>query len=243
MMSDLILNQTPTPAPALTRLAVVEYILRDRTSFFAEVRQSIDLREKIVAMLLSSFVFLAIYGGVMGASHTMPQVFSSALKLPVLFLITLIICAPSLYFFNILFGSQQSILQNLALILTAFTVTSVLLVSLAPVTLFFLTTTSDYPFFKLLNVAIFGVAGIMGLGFLRQGFEQSVDADNPVGRNTRRTLFLLWIILYAFVGTQMAWTLSPFIGDPQQPFIIFRQVGGNFYVDVIDSLFSLLAGL
>src|SRR5690606_32891327 len=160
---------------------------------------------------------------------SVPQVFSSALKLPILFLITLMICAPSLYFFNILFGSQQSILQNLALILTAFTVTSVLLVSLAPVTLFFLTTTSDYPFFKLLNVAIFAVAGMMGLGFLRQGFERSVDADNANGRQARRTLFLLWILLYAFVGTQMAWTLSPFMGDPQQPFIVFRRTGGNFY--------------
>ena len=97
-------------------LGIVEIIFRDRFGFFAEIREEHDLRHKIVAMMLSSLVFLAIYGGVMGASHSVPQILSSALKLPALFLITLIICAPSLYFFNILFGSRQSILQVLGII-------------------------------------------------------------------------------------------------------------------------------
>jgi hypothetical protein len=224
-------------------LSIVERILRDRVTFFAEIREEVELREKIAAMMLSSFVFLALYGGVMGASNSVPQVISSAVKLPLLFLITLIICAPSLYFFNILFGSKQSILQNLALILTAMTVTSVLLVSLAPVTLFFLTTTSGYEFFALLNVAIFTVAGVMGLTFLRQGFENSVDADNDEGRTARHRLFMAWILLYAFVGTQMAWTLRPFMGSPTEPFMIVRQVGGNFYTAVAESLFRMIAGL
>ena len=225
-----------------TDLAIVERIFRDRFTFFAEIRNEHDLRGKIRAMLLSSVVFLALYGGVMGAAHSIPQVFSSMFKLPALFLITLGICTPSLYFFNILFGSRQSILQNIALILTAMTTTAILLVSLAPVTLFFLTTTADYHFFKLLNVAIFMTAGYMGLVFLRQGFANSVDAENPEGRRARQMLFLAWILLYGFVGTQMAFTLSPFMGEPDLPFILFRQTGSNFYFDVFNSFFSLLRG-
>lgn len=224
-------------------LAIVERIFRDRYTFFAEIREEIDLRGKIISLLLASTIFLALYGGVMGASNSVPQVISSAVKLPILFLITLFICAPSLYFFNILFGSKQSILQNIALILTAMTTTAVLLVSLAPVTLFFLTTTSGYQFFKLLNVSIFAVAGAMGLVFLKQGFEHSVDADNEEGRGARRRLFVLWMLLYGFVGTQMAWTLRPFMGAPTEPFMIVRQVGGNFYADVIHSLISLFGGV
>jgi hypothetical protein len=240
-MSDLLLEteapaQTATPA---INLGIVEIILRDRYSFFAEIREEVRLRQKISAMLLSSTICLAIYGAVMGASHSLPQVLSSALKLPALFLITLVICAPSLYFFNILFGSKQSILQNIALLMTAITTTSVLLLSLAPITLFFLTTSTDYAFFKLLNVAVFTVAGLMGLRFLKQGFEQSVDADNEEGQRARQRLFRLWIYLYAIVGTQMAWTLSPFIGEPGLPFILFRRVDGNFYVDVLDSIWRL----
>ena len=242
-MTDLIAEPPVIAQPGFVAdLAIVERIFRDRLTFFAEIRAENDLRGKIRAMLLSSVIFLGLYGGVMGAAHSIPQVFSSAFKLPALFLITLLICTPSLYFFNILFGSQQSILQNIALILTAMTTTSILLVSLAPVTLFFLTTTADYDFFKLLNVAIFATAGYMGLVFLRQGFALSVDADNPEGQRERRALFRAWIGLYAFVGTQMAFTLSPFMGDPELPFILFRQTGSNFYADVISSFFSLLRG-
>jgi len=224
-------------------LAIVEHIFRNRFTFFAEIREENNLTGKIASMLVSSFILLALYGGVMGALNGVAQVLSSAFKLPGLFLVTLLICAPSLYFFNILFGSRQSILQNIALMLTAITTTSVLLVSLAPVTLFFLSTTSGYQFFKLLNVAIFAIAGAMGLVFLKQGFEHSVDADNEEGRGTRRLLFVLWIFLYAFVGTQMAWTLRPFMGAPDMPFTLFRQVGGNFYTNVIESFAGMFGGL
>lgn len=226
----------------MENLTIVETILRNRVDFFAEIRDSIRLPYKIIAMLISSFVFLAIYGGVMGATHSLPQVASSAIKLPVLFVVTLIICTPSLYFFNLFFGSKQTISQNVALVLTAMTTTSVLLVSLAPVTLFFLLTTSEYPFFKLLNVAVFAISGAMGIVFLRQGMRINQEADNPEGADTRRKVFALWVLLYAFVGSQMAWTLSPFIGEPGQPFMIFRQVGGNFYADVVSSIGKLLLG-
>jgi hypothetical protein len=220
-------------------LTIVETILRHRADFFAEVRDQIGLQQKIIAMMISSFVFLAIYGAVMGASNSIQQVISSALKLPILFLVTLIICSPSLYFFNLLFGSRQTLLQSIALILTGMTTTSVLLLSLAPITLFFLTTSSGYQFFKLLNVAVFAIAGVSGVMFLRQGFQASVDTDNPEGASTRRTLFILWIVLYGFVGTQMAWTLRPFLGAPSEPFVIVRQTGGNFYTNVIQSASDL----
>ena len=87
---------------------------------------------------------------------------------------------------------------------------------------------------------VFAISGVMRLVSLKQGFAHSADADNAEGRTARPVLFLLWIVLYAFVGTQMAWTLSPFIGSPAYEFILFRQVGGNFYGDVLNSFFSLL---
>ncbi|MBC7870681.1 MAG: actin-binding WH2 domain-containing protein [Chitinophagaceae bacterium] len=181
------------------------------------------------------------------ANHALPQMFSSAVKVPVLFLITLIICSPSLYFFNLLFGSKQTISQTFALIMTAITTTSVLLVSFAPVTLFFLTTGgatgNNYSFMKLLTVAIFGVSGLMGIAFLRQGFAASVDADNLEGRDARRALFLAWVVLYAFVGSQMAWTLRPYLGAPGQEFEIIRAGSrSNFYENVLDSAQNFLNG-
>ena len=220
-------------------LAVIETILRNRYHFFTEIRDGVGLGEKIRAMLISSVIFLAIYGAVLGSTHSLWQAMSSAVKLPVLFLATLIICAPTLYFFNVLYGSNQSLTQNIALILTAITVTSVLLLSFAPIVLFFLLTTSHYQFFKLLNVGVMAISGSIGVLFLSQGM-RIVSAAGKEGAGARRNVVRLWILIYAFVGSQMAWTLRPFIGAPSMKFELFRQLGGNFYANIFASIGEVL---
>jgi hypothetical protein len=225
----------------MRNFAIVELILRERGFFFAAVRDCDELWAKNLAMIISSATFLAIYGAVMGASHGLDQAASSLIKLPLLFLVTLLICAPSLYFFNLLFGSKQRLPQIIALILTAITVTAVLLLGLAPITFFFLITTSQYQFFKLLNVVFFAIASILGVIFLQQGMKTISDPAKEQGARARRVFLLIWIVLYGFVGTQMAWTLSPFMGDPHLPFIVLQQMGGNFYADVLNSLRQLLS--
>jgi hypothetical protein len=219
-------------------LGVVETILRNRVLYFHEIRDGVALGGKMRAMLISSLAFLALYGAVMGSTHSLWQALSSAAKLPVLFLATLFICAPTLYFFNVLFGSNQSLTQNIALILTAITVTAVLLLSFAPITLFFLLTTSQYQFFKLLNVGIFAISGFMGVLFLSQGMR--IVAAEREGNSARRRVLWLWMFLYAFVGSQLAWTIRPFIGAPSIEFELFRQLGGNFYTNIFASLGEVL---
>ncbi len=220
-------------------LAVVETILRNRYHYFIEIRDGIGLQGKVRAMLISSIAFLALYGAVLGSTHSLWQALSSAVKLPILFLATLIVCAPTLYFFNVLFGSSQSMTQNVAVILTGITVTAVILLSFAPITMFFLLTTSHYQFFKLLNVVIFAIAGIAGVVFLSQGM-RVVSGSEEEGAGARRRLLYLWILVYAFVGSQMAWTLRPFIGAPSIGFELFRQLGGNFYTNIFASIGEIL---
>jgi hypothetical protein len=53
----------------------------------------------------------------------------------------------------------------------------------------------------------------------------------------------LWIVVYAFVGSQMAWTLRPFVGAPGLGFELFRQPGGNFYANIFASLGEILGFL
>ena len=220
-------------------LAIIETILRDRPRFFREIREGHGLGEKIRAMLISSIAFLALYGAVMGSSHSLWQGLSSAVKLPLLFLATLVVCSPTLYFFNLIFGSNQSLTQNVTLILSAITVTSVLLLSFSPIALFFLLTTSHYQFFKLLNVGLFTISGVVGVLFLSQGM-RAVSYAGKEGMRVRRNVVRLWIFVYAFVGSQMAWTLRPFIGAPGLPFELFRQLGGNFYANVFVSIGEIL---
>jgi hypothetical protein len=223
-------------------LTVIESILRDRQAFFNEIRQGQGLKEKMRAMLISSIVFLALYGAVMGSTHSLWQALSSAFKLPLLFLATLIVCSPTLYFFNLIFGSKQSLSQNIALMLTAITVTAVVLLSFAPIVMFFLLTSSNYQFFKLLNVGVCTIAGVIGVLFLAQGM-RLVSASGAEGARARRMVIRLWILVYAFVGSQAAWTLRPFIGAPTISFELFRQLGGNFYTNIFATLGEILGFL
>ena len=223
----------------MNNLAIIETILRSRRQFFVEIREGVDLGRKMRAMLISSIAFFALYGAVMGSTHSLWQTLSSAVKLPLLFLATLIVCSPTLYFFNLIFGSNQSLAQNFTLILTAITVTAVLLLSFAPIVLFFLLTTSHYQFFKLLNVGVFTLSGIVGVLFLSQGM-RIVSASGQEGIQARRNVVRLWIFIYAFVGSQMAWTLRPFIGAPRLQFELFRQLGGNFYANIFASIGEIL---
>jgi hypothetical protein len=59
----------------------------------------------------------------------------STVKLPLLFLVTLAICLPTLYLFNLVFGARLSVLQACALIMVALTVTAVLTFAFAPISL------------------------------------------------------------------------------------------------------------
>ncbi len=219
-------------------------LLRDRAAFLEEVRQSIGLNHKIISLLIASSTFFAIYGAIIGASdrsHTFLQAFSSAVKLPVLYLMTLGICFPTLYFFSILFGSRRSFSQYFALLIAAVAVISVLLFAFAPVVLFFLITAYDYQFFKLLNVAILAVTGFFGINLFYQGMQYMAEQENDEGQATRGKILKLWLLLYAIVGCQLGWTLRPFFGDPgDKTFVLFREMEGNFYLNIVEAIAHIL---
>lgn len=220
--------------------AVVEWILRDRSDFFDEVRSKTHVWTKNRALLVSCVIFFALYGAVMGSSHSVLQSVSAMIKLPVLFLLTLAITLAPLYFFSTFFGSMRSLAQTITLMLTTLTATAVLLVSFAPVTLFFRLSTSDYSFFILLNVVFFGISGGMGLIYLRDGIEHLSGLDKQENAGIRRMTLWLWMALYAFVGSQMGFSISPFVGTPDEPFMVFREGGGNFYLYVLENVAALL---
>jgi hypothetical protein len=58
----------------------------------------------------------------------------------------------------------------------------------------------------------------------------------PAERPTSMALVYIWILLFGFVGTQLAWTLRPFFGDPDSPFALFREISGTFYTDILQTI-------
>jgi hypothetical protein len=61
----------------------------------------------------------------------------------------------------------------------------------------------------------------------------------PAERPTSMALVYIWILLFGFVGTQLAWTLRPFFGDPDSPFALFREISGTFYTDILQTIGNL----
>jgi len=242
----------------LQDFGVVETILRTPQQFFAELRDGIELPNKIIAMLVSSVTFFMVYGAILGSTHSPLQAISSAIKLPIVFLGASLICLPTLYVFSLLLGSNERLGQTISLILMGVTVTGVLLLSFAPITFLFMLTTSGYAFFKLLNVAFMMIAAYIGMSFLRKGrrvleannVEFEVDGEmldeGAAGQVPTKAskhalfgqhlMFRGWLLLYFFVGTQLSWAMRPFVGHPAFPFRVFSDVGGNFYSDIIRSL-------
>jgi hypothetical protein len=243
----LPLTQEPGPPPVVatwTQLrgfwqvfGSIERLLRDRAGFFAEIRERKALGIKLRDMVVSTAIFLSLYGLMMGTSNSWQQALTSAVKLPSLFLITLLVCLPTLYFFNLLFGSQLTMRQTAALLMTALNVTAALSLAFASITLTFWLTVPDYEFFVLLNVGVLALMSWWGLSFLVQGMRYVQQGYLGV---RRRRVLLFWILIYAFVGTQMAWALRPFVGAPGAPFELIRESEGAFYRGVYYLLSQLL---
>jgi hypothetical protein len=137
-----------------------------------------------VGGLLTVTVLLGLaYGMCMGffplfreGGPVWPQFFASAVKVPLLFLLTLIVTFPSLYVFNALAGSRLTIVSVLRLLIAALAVNLTVLASLGPIVAFFSVSSTSYSFMVLLNVAMFTVAGMLGLSFLLQTLHRLVVA-------------------------------------------------------------------
>lgn len=221
--------------------AIIMELLRDRTLFIEEINRSKNLDRKILSLLVCSSLFFALYGAIIGSTHGWLQMLSSAFKLPALYLITLLICLPTLYFLDIIFGSKKTFSQYVTLLLASMSLISVMLFGFAPVSLFFRLSINDYLFFVLLNLTVLVITGIIGIQFFYQGM-LSIIPDETASETlkNRKRLIQCWLLLYGFVGSQLGWTLRPFFGTPNQPFALYRDLESNFYVQVIKIIGNVL---
>jgi hypothetical protein len=194
-------------------------------------------------------MFMGLYAALRGGAGAVLQVLAAMGKVPLLFLLTLLVTFPSLYVFAALARSRLSFGTTLRLLLAAMTVGMALLASFGPVTGFFTLSTESYPFMVVLNVVFFTIAGAVGLSFLRKTlsgvFDDPAAPPSPSAAlgaralNAEKSVFGIWSVIYAVVCAQMGWILRPFIGDPNRPFTLFRERQGNFFFAVIEAFSNL----
>jgi hypothetical protein len=191
-------------------------------------------------------VFMGLFAALRGGPGSVAQLLTAMVKVPSLFLLTLIVTFPSLYVFSALSGSRLEFKDTLRLLLAAIAVNLTLLASFGPVTGFFTLSTESYPFMILLNVFFFVVSGAIGLGFLKRALATVfipalAVTPTPAAVDPASRVFRIWTLIYAVVGAQMGWVLRPFVGAPNEPFQLFRERQSNFFAAVMNALGNLLS--
>jgi hypothetical protein len=243
----------------------IDRLLRGRYTKPEDLRAgkiSLPARALIFGSLIlgSSYgLFMGIYGATRPDDPTVMQLFATTAKVPLLFLLTLVVTFPSLYVLSALAGSRLKFQETLRLLLAAIAINLALLASLGPVVGFFTLSTQSYPFMIVLNVLFFGVSGIVGLAFLRRALRyvfapklpteiEPVEAATQLANlpSHRRSdmgliVFRGWLVVYGVVGAQMGWVLRPFVGSPDLPFTLFRERESNFLEGFFNALLRLFS--
>jgi hypothetical protein len=189
----------------------------------------------LVAFGLLYGVAMGTFG--VGQDRLMQPIFS-AVKVPMLLLITFCLSLPSFWVLNALLGLAADFGEVIRALISTQAALTVVLASLAPLTLFWYASFSDYHNAILFNAVMFGIASIAAQWMLRRLYRPLI------ARNLRhRTLLRVWLLIYAFVGIQLGYVLRPFIGDPDQPVRFFRADSwGNAYVFVANLIRHAITG-
>jgi hypothetical protein len=188
-------------------------------------------------LVLVLLVFGLLYGAVMGTfggfvGERSLQIVFSAVKVPLLLILTFLLSLPSFFVLNTLLGLRDDFGEALRAVAATQSGLTVVLASLAPCTLLWYASSTHYQSAILFNAVMFGIASIASQRLLRRFYAPLIARDVR-----HRLLLRVWLLLYAFVGIQMGWLLRPFIGNPGEPVRFFREgAWGNAYLAVLQMM-------
>ncbi len=213
-------------------------VFQHSDEYFELLSDPVNSRKYVLKQLLVIFIFSVLYGIVMGSYNGVLQSLVTGIKVPCLILLSLLICFPALYVIQYMIGSTMTVYQMANIIFSGFIVFTTINLSFAPIVIFFMVTSTNYSFLKLVHVAIFTFSGIFTIKTIINGLKYSCEKKN-IYPKLGMTIFKIWVVIFAFVGSQLAWNLRPFVGSRDLPFELFRARESNFYIAVIRSAVSL----
>lgn len=189
------------------------------------------MSHRLYALMLLLVGCGLFYGAIMGTfSGLLPghgrQIIYSAVKVPLLLLVTFALCIPSFFVVNTVAGLRDDFILALRALVATQTCVTVTLAGLAPLTVFWYLSSSHYQAAVLCNTIMFGIASLSAQLVLWRYYQPLIQRDAR-----HKQLVVAWFVLYVFVGIQMGWVLRPFIGAPHAEVTFFREdAWGNAYV-------------
>jgi hypothetical protein len=187
-----------------------------------------------------------VYGAMIGLGRAPLQAAYTALKFPLLILLTTAGNALLNGMLAQLLGLGISFRQSTLAIVTSFAVASTVLASLSPVAFFLWWNTP--PFTSphavvahnatlVTHVALIAFAGAAGNAALYRLLALLSGSRAVAGR-----ILAAWLLGNMFLGCQLSWIMRPFIGAPTLPVEFFRADAfrGNFYEATFRALANLM---
>ncbi len=226
-----------TSAPERSRLARLSLLLRGEVKSLEAWSAHWD-SQRIVWHIGIIIIGAGLYGAAMGCWRDPMQALYTAIKFPLIILLTATANAMLNAMLAPLLGLNIPFRQSFLAILMSFTISGAILGSFAPLVAFVIwnsppmTTNVEqsagpYSFILFTFVVIIAFAGITSNLRLLQLLRHLAGGRRSVALG----VLLAWLVGNLFFGTQLSWILRPFIGAPGMPVQFLRAdaLHGNFY--------------
>lgn len=185
-------------------------LLKHKGELFQQLSQPHTWNATAAELLVVGTLGAALFGSVMS---TQSPHWWHALNLSWKMTLTLwgpvVLCTPALYVFSSLRGVKITISQLVFLLIGSLATTSLVLLSLAPVSWFFTWTTNSLEFIQVMNCLMVGLGLVFGLFFLAQGFSHLYRSHKQPDTRSGVDILCLWFILLLVVVVQMSQKLAP----------------------------------
>lgn len=224
-------------------IGTVDILLQRPEALHVEIAERAARPRRAFALLGVTVAGTALFGAAVGSYIGGGQILHAAVKMPILFLGTLGVTLPLMHVAAAIFGTGYTFSQTALLCLTSIALTGTILGGTAPVMMLF-ALSAPYPSYNsylwlvLLMVACIALAGGVSVAALHRGMRAAARS----GADVLRTI-ACWLVVYHFVGGQMAWLLRPFVGDNRDVFGGFsleRNLQGNIYEGIVNAFLAAL---
>lgn len=216
----------------LPGLSLIDGLLRDRQAVLDTLEDPAMTSSSARTLVITIIAGMAVLGATLGMYRGGVQVLYAAIKLPLGLLLTAGICTPAFSALQLALYGKTRIRRDLLVVLGTLALASMLGAAFAPILLLSVIIELQYHTIILLTVGFCGLAGLGGLSFF-------VGALKRWGGGRLRILAPALLVIFSTVGTQMAWTLRPFVVRPRTEEVPFvRGLEGGFAEAVFQSMRS-----
>lgn len=213
-------------------------LIQNKTAFIDKALHGKFTINELQAIFTLAALFIALFGFTIGLRHSWMQAIATAVKLPLLFILTGVICFPTLFILQAFIGVQLNFKQLSSFLIVCIAISGTILLSFTPIVVFFLISGTPYQIYKIINVAILAFSGFSGFYIFRKHLGIKLLELNDVSILVRGKLIInSWILLYGCIGANLGFILSPVFGDENVAFIWFTTSTENFFSHLFSILF------